>query len=185
MAKLNDDELEGLKDFVSPGRLTDPFGDKSGVPASRQSKTPRGLGLTERSGLLNRADAGRPKRLLGSLSRQWPCYVSPNTEAHLEKCLADGKFSEDDVPTIMKIAMTVAQVLRRNTITMTDLTSAIEFRSIDNLRRVLSGEVTITMARNNPNQNSGMMDSRQLKMYWTSLAQAVLAKLEPEEKATT
>jgi hypothetical protein len=188
------DVPEELRDFVSPGRIENPFAkptsstlrDSGTLPpttapfggVTRQMIPPKGprqgVDITNRSMQVERGPVPN-KRLFG---RQfaWPCYVAPATDAILARALEANVVTTDDVPFIMRVSQLIAQTMRRETPSTTDVETAIVFRSEEQIEQISSGEYEVKIARNS-SKSSDAMSPKQLRMYWINTAKAVLAKL--------
>jgi hypothetical protein len=163
---------KSLNDYIAPGRLSDPFGQKT----TGRSKIPQVLPSEIRP------VANRPLAKIRSpfeQKRDWPYPVSFNTDRILDQAIIDGEMMEEEVPLLMQIAQAVGKVLGRPSPTATDLQFAMGFRTIERIKQMISGEINYNIPQSNMKNPGGMMNPMQMKTFWTSLAKGVLEIFEP------
>lgn len=107
---------------------------------------------------------------------QPPYYVSQATLNFLTKQIESATLTADELPTVHKIALIVGKALGRATPTLSDVQIAAQFRTLEHIQKISTGEESFDIMRHMPNQE--MMPKQARLNFWKMLAQRVIDDYE-------
>jgi hypothetical protein len=174
------------EEFVSPGRLDNPFGEADGkaefrrhyapAPKSPELETPQ-----NRKYVQSQDQPGRPASETRDVDvYQSSFYISKVSQKALRDAVTAQAISEAEVPVVLQIAKVIGSCFDRSTPTVSDVEIALDFRSLERVRQIASGEVQCAVVRLDPT-NRELLPRKKLLEMWRKVAGVVEKELNPVE----
>lgn len=114
-----------------------------------------------------------------------PYYLSSVSKKEIEQELDKGTITAEGLPTIYRLGTIFAALNRRAAPTLTDIQTAILFRSPERLERIASGQEELKTVKFDL-EGKPIMDPRRFGEYWKKVAVQALEKWrEPETPASS
>jgi hypothetical protein len=82
----------------------------------------------------------------------------------------------NELPTIHKIALVVGKALGRSTPTVSDVEIAVNYRTLERIKKIAAGEEVLDNTRHKPNQE--IMNKKERIEFWKLLSQRVIEDYE-------
>jgi hypothetical protein len=109
-------------------------------------------------------------------------YVSQATQRYITMQVEKNELSNEEVPTIYKLALIISGVFRRNAPTYSDVETAVLFRTIEHTREVAAGEVEFDLVRHEV-RTMEVMPKKERLVFWRTVAQRIVEEWDKKEEA--